>query len=99
MRIGLTLSAICLSLVLAGSGFAQRSESVPDSDAAIKIARAALIARFGANTQMEEPLVARLKDNDTWLVQGTLPPGSIGGVGYVEIARKEGRILKIYHEQ
>jgi hypothetical protein len=99
MRASIALCAICLSLI-AGPALAQRSESVPDSDAAIKIARAALTARFGkANTRMEEPLVARLKDGDTWLVQGTMPPGLLGGVADIEIARKDGRILKFSHGQ
>jgi hypothetical protein len=70
--------------------------AVPTADTAIKIARAVLIAWIGeTKIQRQEPLIAQLNEHNNWLVTGTLPQGMRGGVGEVEIARRDGRILRM----
>jgi hypothetical protein len=87
---------IAFGVAVAGA----QQDVVPDADTAVKVARAALVARYGkANTDTEEPLVARMKDSGIWIVTGTIPQGVLGGVGEVEIARSDGRILRLVHGQ
>ena len=79
----------------------QKAEgTVPTGDAAIEIARAVAVARYGeAVIQREEPLTAKLDERNNWIVTGTMPRGSVGGVVEVEIARRDGRVLRMVHGQ
>lgn len=70
---------------------------VPDAKTAICIADAVLSAIYGANNvQGEKPLVAALKDG-VWTVTGTLPLGMSGGTALIEIAKADGKILRVTH--
>ena len=70
------------------------------ADAAVDIARTVAVARFGkAVIQREEPLTAELNASNNWIVTGTMPRGSLGGVVEVEIARRDGRVLRMVHGQ
>jgi hypothetical protein len=77
---------------------------VPNAETAIAVARAILIPIFGAEmVKREEPLVA-VERADRWFVTGTLcptlPPNSCrDGVPEVEIAKIDGRILRVSHSQ
>jgi hypothetical protein len=97
------LSALAL---IASSAIAQQESylpakgAVPTADTAVEVARAVLIAWVGeADVKLEEPLTARLSERDSWIVTGTLVQGRLGGVGEVEIARRDGRILRMFHGQ
>lgn len=79
---------------------------VPDSEAAVKIAEAALIPVYGKKKiESERPFTAELKDGK-WTVYGTLrcPDGKggtttvcAGGVAVVVIAQADGRVLSMSH--
>lgn len=75
---------------------------VPDSLTAVRIAVAVWAPIYGeAAIRKEEPFHASLK-NDIWTVTGFLPappPGmeSVGGVALAEIAKKDGRIIRVSH--
>jgi hypothetical protein len=70
---------------------------VPNADTATKIAVAVWSPIYGAKTiQDEKPFKAHLK-NDVWTVEGSLPKGRHGGVAIAEIAKKDGRILRVSH--
>ena len=74
---------------------------VPDRATAIGIARAVLIPIYGQEQiRREEPLVAEEKP-DRWLVTGTLKcsPFCTGGTAEIEIAKSDGRILRVIHGQ
>jgi NTF2 fold immunity protein of polymorphic toxin system component len=72
---------------------------VPDAETAAKISEVVLIRLFGeANTDMERPLVATLKDG-IWTVVGTMPPHHLGGVAELHISKKDGKILFMAHGQ
>ena len=54
--------------------------------------------RDEANTNMERPLAASLKDG-VWIVKGTMPPNHVGGVAELHISKKDGTILFMAHRQ
>ena len=70
---------------------------VPDAETAAKISEVILIRIFGeANTAMERPLVATLKEG-VWTVVGTMPPHHLGGVAELHISKKDATILFMSH--
>lgn len=72
---------------------------VPNSKIAIQIADAILVGVFGENTiKSERPLNAELRDN-VWIISGTMPKGRMGGVAYIYIAKRDAKVLRLYHEQ
>jgi hypothetical protein len=100
-----TLILVCASLFLGSGQIAQgpaRSVSVPDSEAAIKIAEATLIPVYGKNKVISErPFHASLND-EVWTVTGTLhckdnKATCKGGVAIVRLSRAEGRVISMSH--
>lgn len=70
---------------------------VPDSITAVRIAVAVWSPIYGeAQIRGEQPYRARLRDS-IWVVEGSLPPRTPGGVAVAEIARRDGRILRVSH--
>jgi hypothetical protein len=70
---------------------------VPDAVTAIKIAVAVWEPIYGAAAIAEEkPYHAVLRDG-VWVVEGSLPEGFAGGVAIAEIAKDDGRILRVDH--
>ena len=53
---------------------------------------------YAYDLETKAPFEATLNDG-VWHVQGTLPPGTIGGVPHAKIARADGRVLDVYHTQ
>lgn len=74
------------------------TDYVPDEETAKKIAEAIWIPIYGEKIIKFKPYKAYLVDDDTiWVVQGVLPKGRLGGVPYIEINKKDCRILKVTH--
>jgi len=76
---------------------------VPNAETAVAVARAVLIPIYGANSlRKEEPFIAEERA-DRWIVRGTLNcEGSltcVGGTAVVEIAKNDGRILRLIHSK
>ena len=74
---------------------------VPDAATAIKIAEAILTPIYGKEViNREQPLVAQLNAG-VWVVTGTLHCPAhqrcLGGVAVIEIAKDDGRILRVSH--
>jgi hypothetical protein len=75
---------------------------VPDERTAIRIAEAVLIPIYGGRTvRRERPFHASLHDG-VWSVEGTLPRflgifSVKGGVAIIEIAKSDGRVLRVSH--
>ncbi len=103
---------LCLALLLsprlllaqgsAPTGYAPPKGFVPDSATAVRIAVAVWIPIYGERQIMsEQPFVATLKDS-VWTVTGSLPrpPAGaevVGGTAMVRIAKRDGRILFLWH--
>ena len=80
-----------------------QADCVPDQQTAVRIAEAVLIPVYGEkHTKSEEPFTARL-NGTRWIVKGTLGKARhkdeivVGGTAMVEIDKKDGRILAVYH--
>ena len=70
---------------------------VPDEETTIKIAVAVWLPIYGKKQiEKEKPHKATLKDG-IWHVNGSLPKGWVGGVAEAEIAKDDGRIIRISH--
>ena len=76
---------------------------VPDAKTAIKIAVAVWEPIYGEpQIAREKPYLARLDTNGFWIVEGSLPRSWLGspvkgGVVIAEIAKDDGRILRVSH--
>jgi hypothetical protein len=73
---------------------------VPDREAAIRIAEAAWIPIYGwEQINSERPFHAELK-GDVWFVSGSMHcENCVGGVAEAEIAKADGRIIRVIHGQ
>ncbi len=72
---------------------------VPDQKTAIAIAEAVLRPIYGEETLAHErPFTAKLA-GELWTVEGSIPPGMLGGVATAIIAKKDGRIMAVWHEK
>lgn len=69
---------------------------VPNEETAKKIAEAIWLPIYGENIYQQKPFIATL-DNGIWVVEGSLPEGMKGGVAYIEIQKKDCKILKVTH--
>ena len=70
---------------------------VPDAATAIAIAVAVWNPIYGKeHIEREKPFVARLEDG-VWTVGGSLTKGMPGAVAEAEIAKDDGRILRVSH--
>jgi hypothetical protein len=70
---------------------------VPDEKTALKIAEAIWLPVYGENINGNKPFTATLKNDSIWVVTGTLPKGMKGGTPYIEIQRKDCKILALTH--
>jgi hypothetical protein len=71
---------------------------VSSSETAIKIAEAVWLPIYGEKIYKKRPFEAELKSDSVWIVRGTLKQG-LGGVPYIEIQVKDGKVLKVTHSR
>ena len=73
---------------------------VPNEETAIKIAEAIWLPIYGEEIYEQKPYIASLLKDSIWIVTGTFT-GDIeveaGGVAYIEIQKKDCKILKVTH--
>jgi hypothetical protein len=70
---------------------------IRDAEAAIAVAVAVWEPIYGKDhIANQAPYTAALV-NDVWIVNGTLPEATIGGVATAEISKGGGRILRVSH--
>lgn len=99
------VSSASISATDDGVGYIPSQGFVPDAVTATAVSRAVLIPIYGAKKiKEEEPLVAT-KQNDVWIVNGTLHCGAakssdcVGGTARIKLSAKDGRILFVTHYQ
>ena len=78
------------------SGYIPKVGFVPNETTAIKIAEAVWLPIYGENIYKKKPYKTKLI-NGIWIVEGSLPLNREGGVPYIEIQKKDGKILKVMH--
>jgi hypothetical protein len=85
--------------------FKPKDGYVPNAETAIRIAEAVWIPIYGEQRiEGEKPFRAQLLRGNIWRVEGTLkaPSGGtndivVGGVAVAEIAKDDGRIIRVIH--
>ena len=95
------LGILCTAFAVSGCGrtSARHPAGPIDSLSAVRIAEAAWRRSFGTSIDSERPFRARLADS-VWEVATSYPPaGSVGGGAHATIARRDGRVIKVWHEQ
>jgi len=98
-RISIVFSVVLLTAIssfIYGNTTQEKTDYVPDKETAIKIAEAIWLPIYGNKINEEKPFVARLKNSNVWIVEGTLKT-EVGGVAYIEIQKKDCKILKVTH--
>ena len=92
-------AVIVLAAETAKHSFKPKDGYVPDAKTAIKIAVAVWEPIYGEKQIAgEKPYSASLDTNGVWIVEGSLPKGMVkGGVAIAEIAKDDGRILRVSH--
>ena len=70
---------------------------VPDAATAKRIAEAVWLPIYGKKVLSEKPYQATLNSKGVWVVEGSLPKDIDGGVAYIEISKRDGRILEVTH--
>src|SRR5262245_21543379 len=89
--------AVLFAADVAKHNFKPKDGYVPNSRTAIKIAVAVWLPFYGEEQiAKEKPYRAELA-NGVWTVEGSLPDSMVGGVAVAEIAREDGRILRVSH--
>ena len=77
--------------------FIPENGCVPDSSTAVKIAESIWFSAYGNSIYERKPFKAELIDDTLWIVAGSMPRNMLGGVPYIEILKKDGRVLGIGH--
>lgn len=91
--------AVLLAAEAAKHTFKPKDGYVPDAKTAIKIAVAVWEPIYGEEqVAREKPYRATLASG-VWTVEGSLPASMVGGVAVAEIAKDDGRILRVSHGQ
>jgi hypothetical protein len=80
-----------------GEPFVPSDGFVPNEATAVLIARAVLGPIYGSQIEYEKPYNGSL-ENGVWIIEGSLPPGAVGGVFTIWISKKDGTILRVSHE-
>ncbi|MGL1890842.1 MAG: YbbC/YhhH family protein [Spirochaetaceae bacterium] len=81
----------------------ERSDGfVRDASVAIKIAEVLLVSNYGEEVNDKKPFKAELvEDGTVWLITGTFHRTeamySTGGIPYIKISKKDGRIIGYIH--
>ena len=91
-------AAVVFAAEVTQHGVNPKDGFVPDARTAIKTALAVWEPIYGEDTiAREKPFRARLRTNSIWMVEGSLPEGAVSGVAVAEIAKHDGRILRVSH--
>lgn len=70
---------------------------VPNEETAIKIAEAIWLPIYGEKIYNQKPYIVSLVNDSIWVVTGTLAENKRGGVAYIEIQKKDCKVLKVIH--
>jgi hypothetical protein len=70
---------------------------VPDPETAVRIAEAVLERAFGDEVMADQRPLRVMLQNDLWIITGSMPEHAAGGVAYIEISKRDGRIIHVTH--
>jgi hypothetical protein len=93
----LAASAVILAADAPKHGFKPKDGYVPDGKTAIKIAVAVWEPIYGEEQVAKEKPYRATLTHGVWTVEGSLPASVVGGAAVAEIAKDDGRILRVSH--
>src|SRR5688572_24100039 len=101
--VGLVVIVVGAAAVAAGAqpspNVRPKDGYVPNAATAVAIAEAVLIPIYGEKEiAADRPYRATLVGG-VWTVSGTLPPNTVGGTAVAMIAKDDGRVVRVFHEQ
>lgn len=68
---------------------------VPNEETAAKIAEIVWVSIYGEKIYNQKPYCVNLIKDSIWVVNGSVPAGGYGENAYIEIRKKDGKILKV----
>lgn len=68
---------------------------IPNEEIAAKIAETVWVSVYGERIYSQKPYCVNLIKDSIWVVNGSVPGGGYGENAYIEIRKKDGRILKV----
>jgi len=71
---------------------------VPNAETAVKVAEAIWLPIYGDKIYNNKPFKATLRNNEVWVVEGTLH-NQRGGIPYAEIQKKDCKVLRVIHSK
>jgi len=89
--------AVLFGVEIGQHNFKSRNGCVPDAKTAIKIAVAVWEPIYGEDKIAKEKPYQAHFTNGVWTVEGSLPAGIPGGAAIAEIAKDDGRIIRVSH--
>ncbi|RKX18417.1 MAG: hypothetical protein DRP51_09205 [Candidatus Zixiibacteriota bacterium] len=78
-------------------GYKFENGCVPDTVTAIQIAETIWLSVYGKSIYERKPFKAELIGDTLWIVAGCMPNNMLGGVPYIEIQKKDGKVLGLGH--
>lgn len=104
------IAAVLLLLIVCATGITsshdrsvtrklgRRIDYVPNEKVASQIADVILTSIYGEDViGKQKPFTVMLSNDSVWVVRGTQKKIEIGGVAYIEISKRDCRILKVIH--
>lgn len=68
-----------------------------EKEKVLKLGERIAFQEYGDVIKNELPLRAKLVGDSLWILEGTLPKGSVGGTVYIEMRKNDNKVLKITH--
>lgn len=82
---------------VADAGYVPPEGFVPDKNTAVTVAIAVLTPIYGKTSILKQrPFDVSLRDG-IWIIRGSLPARTVGGVAEVRISKETGAILRVIH--
>ncbi|SRR5579884_1148726 len=77
--------------------FERKGGLVPDQQTAVRIAEAVLFPIYGEKTIRDQRPYQIKLENGKWTIDGSLPPGMVGGTFHIVILQRDARVLEVGH--
>jgi len=68
-----------------------------EKEKVLKFAKDTALQVYGTMIENELPMVAQLIGDSLWIVNGTLPKNAVGGTVYIEIRKRDNKVLQLTH--
>jgi len=74
-----------------------KTVKLTDKEIAVLIAEQKFLSIYGKSVNKQKPFAAEKKNDSIWIVHGTLPKPTIGGVAYAEVNVRTKKVIRYTH--